>query len=584
MDNTHPDQSNPPARSPPDHTTVFDSQSPRDQDADLGFLQPPGRSDSLGRLGHYEVLDVLGRGGFGIVFRAFDARLERVVAIKVLSPEMASTSPARKRFLREARAGAQIRHENVVPIHVVEEQPLPYLVMDYIPGETLQDRLDRAGPLDAADVVAIGRQVAEGLAAAHAAGLIHRDVKPANILIEAGPRPRVRITDFGLARAADDASITQSGVVAGTPLYMSPEQARGDTLDHRTDLFSLGSVLYQMVSGRPPFRADTTLGVLHRVAEDTPRPIGEIIPEAPAWLCDLIARLHAKNPDDRFQSAREVADLLADCEATLRANRDVNVRLSAARPAAPLRRVKWAATAVVVLLLGLGLAEGVGLTHWFRGQRPADATKPGEEPAPPPTAKQGSPADERWVPLFNGRDLSGWKTVKDQPGDWRVENGVLVGSGPPRSHLFSERGDFRDFHVRLEVSVSDVGDSGLYFRSEFGASKASAVTGFRYPRGYEAQILGPGITNDNPTGSLVVGGGVVKVAPRSMIAAETWFTLEVIARDNHLKVRVNNRVTVDYHDESTTSRQGHFALQCAGGDRPTRIRVRKIEIMESPPN
>jgi WD40 repeat protein len=310
MVNSPGDQPNPPVPSPAEPTSVFDGKIIRDQDADLGFLQPPGRPAALGSLGHYEVLDVLGRGGFGIVFRAFDKVLERIVAIKVLAPEMAATSPARKRFLREARAAAQVRHENVVQIHAVEEQPLPYLVMEFVPGETLQKRLDRTGPLEAAEVVAIGRQVAEGLAAAHAAGLIHRDVKPANVLVEAGARPRVKITDFGLARAADDASLTQSGMVAGTPLYMSPEQARGDTLDHRTDLFSLGSVLYAVAAGRPPFRAESPLAVLKRVVEEEPRPIPEVIPETPAWLCRVIAQLMAKDPAERFQTAAEVAAAL----------------------------------------------------------------------------------------------------------------------------------------------------------------------------------------------------------------------------------------------------------------------------------
>ena len=212
----------------------------------LGFLAPATRPDSLGRIGHYEVLQVLGQGGFGIVFRAFDDVLHRVVAVKVLSPQMAATSPARKRFLREARSSAQVRHENVVQVYEVGEQPLPYIVMEFIPGETLQQRLDRTGPLDVAEVVRIGRQIAEGLAAAHATDLIHRDIKPGNVLLEARPR-RVKITDFGLARAADDASISQSGIIAGTPMYMAPEQAKGETLDQRADLFSLGSVLYQMV-------------------------------------------------------------------------------------------------------------------------------------------------------------------------------------------------------------------------------------------------------------------------------------------------------------------------------------------------
>jgi serine/threonine protein kinase len=277
---------------------------------DLNFLGPSARPGSLGRLGHYEVLEVLGHGGFGIVLKAFDERLHRVVAIKVMAPQLASTSPARKRFLREARASAAIRHENVVDIHFVEEQPIPYLVMEYVAGETLQQKLNRVGPLEAPEVLRIGRQVAGGLAAAHAMGLVHRDIKPSNVLLESGVEQRVKITDFGLARAADDASLTQSGFIAGTPMYMAPEQARGEAIDHRADLFSLGSVLYVMYSGRPPFRASTTLAVLKRVTDDVPRPIREIIPEVPEWLCAVVARLHAKRPEDRFGSAREVADLL----------------------------------------------------------------------------------------------------------------------------------------------------------------------------------------------------------------------------------------------------------------------------------
>jgi hypothetical protein len=159
-------------------------QAEGDADSALDFLQPSTQPGSLGRIGHYEILEVLGRGGFGIVFRALDAALERVVAVKVLAPQLAVSSAPRKRFLREARSSARVRHENVVQVYAVEEQPLPYLVMEFIPGETLQQRLDRTGPLDVTEVLPIGRQLAEGLVAAHRAGLIHRDVKPANILLE----------------------------------------------------------------------------------------------------------------------------------------------------------------------------------------------------------------------------------------------------------------------------------------------------------------------------------------------------------------------------------------------------------------
>jgi Leucine-rich repeat (LRR) protein len=348
------------------------------EDEGLDFLQPPSTPGALGRLGHYEVLELLGRGGFGIVVKAFDERLHRLVALKVLAPALAATSPARRRFLREARAAAAVRHDNVVAIYAVEEQPLPYLVMEYVEGETLQQRLDRRGPLDVPALLRIGRQIAGGLAAAHALRLIHRDIKPANILLERGS-DRVKISDFGLARTADDASLSQSGFIAGTPLYMAPEQAMGEALDHRADLFSLGSVLYVMCSGRPPFRAPTTLAVLKRVAEDTPRPIRDIIPEVPEGLCALIARLQAKKPEDRFGSAQEVADLLAACgtgqqppvgEPTLEFPRLAPAPRpasdGAARhvppPARPRRRGRLIAAAALLLFAGWGLAEAGGVT------------------------------------------------------------------------------------------------------------------------------------------------------------------------------------------------------------------------------
>src|SRR5262245_32818326 len=362
----------------------------------LAFLAPATRPDALGRIGHYEVLQLLGQGGFGIVFRAFDEVLHRVVAVKVLSPQVAATSPARKRFLREARSSAQVRHEHVVQVYEVGEQPLPYIAMEFIPGETLQQRLDRIGPVEPAEVVRVGLQIAEGLAAAHATDLIHRDIKPGNILLEGGAQ-RVKLTDFGLARAADDASLSQSGIIAGTPMYMAPEQAKGETLDQRADLFSLGSVLYQMAAGRPPFRANGTVAVLKRVAEDTPRDIREIIPETPQWLCDIIAKLHAKNPDERYQTAREVADVLADCEAQLKANARLRDYSRIPRGKAPRsRRRRWVAVAAVLLLpvIGLAVMEFVGVTHLFRGQQATtDLSKAGGDPTPGVVAKKETPPE-----------------------------------------------------------------------------------------------------------------------------------------------------------------------------------------------
>jgi serine/threonine protein kinase len=276
----------------------------------LDFLQPSQKPGHLGRFGEFEILEVVGRGGMGVVMKAHDEKLQRIVAIKAMAPQLATSATARRRFQREAHSAAAVSHDHIVTIHEINEADgLPYIVMQYVGGESLQQRLDRVGPLELTEILRIGMQTASGLAAAHAQGLIHRDIKPANILLENGIA-RVKITDFGLARAVDDASVTQSGVIAGTPMFMAPEQAAGTPVDHRADLFSLGSVLYALCTGHPPFRATGTMAVLKRVMEDTPRPMRDVNPEIPDWLCDIVAKLHAKKPEDRFQSAREVAELL----------------------------------------------------------------------------------------------------------------------------------------------------------------------------------------------------------------------------------------------------------------------------------
>jgi len=279
----------------------------------LDHLAPTDDPQMLGRIGSYEIVGVVGSGGMGVVLKAFDQALDRYVAIKTLSPTLAASGSARKRFSREARAAAAVVHDNVSEIYgVADANGLPYLVMPYVRGTSLQRRVDDSGPMTPAEVLRIGMQTAAGLAAAHAQGLVHRDIKPANILLSEGVE-RVQITDFGLARAADDASLTRTGVIAGTPQYMSPEQARGEAVDHRSDLFSLGSVMYAMCTGRPPFRAETSYGILRRITDSEPRPIREINPEIPIWLCAVIEKLHAKSPNERYQAAGEVAELLGQC-------------------------------------------------------------------------------------------------------------------------------------------------------------------------------------------------------------------------------------------------------------------------------
>jgi serine/threonine protein kinase len=337
----------------------------------LDFLSPADKPGQMGRLGHYEVLEVIGRGGMGVVLKAFDEKLRRIVAIKVMAPQVATSATARKRFVREAQAAAAVRNEHVIAIYAVEEaSPVPYLVMEYVCGVSLQERLDRSGPLALREILRIGIQTAAGLSAAHAHGLVHRDIKPANILLENGVE-RVKLTDFGLARAVDDVSLTQSGVVAGTPQYMAPEQASGGVVDHRADLFSLGSVLYALCTGRAPFRASATMAVLKRVCEDTPRPIQDINPDIPDWLVQIIGKLHAKAPGDRYQSAAELAEVLRGHLAQLQ--QPAVAPLPGPPSPLPLSsqgrgnkgggRRRWAAAAVLLVLLGgLGLSEATGVT------------------------------------------------------------------------------------------------------------------------------------------------------------------------------------------------------------------------------
>jgi serine/threonine-protein kinase len=230
-----------------------------------------------------------------------------------MARELAANPHAVKRFLREAKSAANVVHENVVTIHSINDKHRPpYLVMEFVAGQTLQQKIEKQGALDVLSILRIATQTAAGLAAAHKLGLIHRDVKPGNILLE-GTGERVKITDFGLARTADDAEVTRAGMIAGTPQFMSPEQARGEAIDARSDLFSLGSVMYSMCTGQAAFRAENTMGVLRRVCEETPLPVRQLNPQILSWLEAIVEKLLAKEPNKRFASAAELHQLLSEC-------------------------------------------------------------------------------------------------------------------------------------------------------------------------------------------------------------------------------------------------------------------------------
>jgi tRNA A-37 threonylcarbamoyl transferase component Bud32 len=304
-----------------------------------------GVTDSPG----LRLIRVLGEGGMGRVWEAEDTTLRRRVAVKVMHPHVAARPEARERFLREARSAAAVHHDHVVPVFQVGEAAgMPFLAMPLLAGESLEARLKRDAVVSVAEAIRLARQAAEGLAAAHAKGLVHRDVKPGNLWLEALGEPataaagwRVKVLDFGLARWAEAADgLTQPGSVLGTPGYMAPEQANGEMADARADLFSLGCVLYRMLAGRPAFGANTLTAALRAVAEHHPPPPAEVRPEVPMALSALTMRLLAKRPEDRPASAQAVASELRALEQA----RPVS------SPVAPVRRVVWATVAATGLV------------------------------------------------------------------------------------------------------------------------------------------------------------------------------------------------------------------------------------------
>ena len=338
-------------------------------------------SVTLGHLDDYEINGMLGQGAMGQVLAAFDPALRRKVAIKILAANLAGDPVSRERFAREARAAAAVKHEHVVTIHAVRETGgLPYLVMEYLAGGSLQDYLERHGALDWRVVARLGAEIAEGLTAAHAAGLVHRDIKPSNILLETSSPEApgtAKIGDFGLAQIADESRLTASGILAGTPIYMAPEQALGDPLDERADLFSLGSVLYTLCTGREPFSGGNPMAVLRQVCEVTPVPIRSLNPNVPAWLVGLIERLHAKSPANRLASAAEVAELLRHDLA-----HPDDPRPLPPRPIPPRRRrSRLVAAAALVVLLIAGTVAASAFLGWLSlpraGSLPLRATLKG---------------------------------------------------------------------------------------------------------------------------------------------------------------------------------------------------------------
>ncbi len=387
------------------------------------LLAPARGGNELGWLGPYRVLKILGHGGMGVVFHAEDPQLGRAVALKAILPRYASNRNARERFIREARAAAGLKHDHIVAIYQVgEDRGIPYQAMEYLEGQSLDQYLKRKKRVPLPEALRIARDIASGLAEAHGRGLIHRDIKPANIWLEKKKETaaglaavRVKILDFGLARdAKEDTNLTQMGTIVGTPAYMAPEQAKGHPVDHRSDLFSLGCLLYKLSTGRLPFRGDNTLAILSSLATETPEPPESLCADMPIAVGNFISKLLEKDPEDRPASARETAEtlqrLLREVKQAAKAApaSDPEFVLIAPRRSWDPRAIRWwwwaaAGAGIVALLLAIAL-------------RPRDDIKKDVTPdAPLKTTPKNVPPTE--APLPGDDTLFGRLKQKNIPAE-----------------------------------------------------------------------------------------------------------------------------------------------------------------------
>ena len=309
--------------------------------------------DLIGRkLGNYEIVEELGRGGMAVVYRAYQPSLNRHVAIKVLAPQLSFDQQFVERFQREARAAAKLRHPNIVVIHdVARQQEIYYIVMEMLEGLTLKQLIEDKGSLSPERATRIVEQVASALDYAHEQGFVHRDIKPANIFV--GQNDHTTLTDFGIAKAASETQhLTRTGMLIGTPDYMSPEQAEGGTVDYRTDLYALGIVLYQMLAGRAPFQSTTPHATLHAVIYEPPPPLRQLRPDLSPAIESVVMRSISKQPAQRFRSGSE---MVAALKASMAGRKVVAVQAppQPAQTLPPQRRspVLWLVAALALVLV-----------------------------------------------------------------------------------------------------------------------------------------------------------------------------------------------------------------------------------------
>jgi len=516
--------------------------------SDPTLARPPGTWTARGtRLGKYRIVGPLGQGGMGVVFEAVDTVLERHVAIKVLPKTVAGNPELLRRFQIEAKAAARLNHPNTISVHEIAEQSgYHYIVLELVRGPSAQKRMEK-GPLPWADATRIIADACRGLVAAHAAGILHRDVKPANILCAVnGP---AKLGDFGLAKFTDaQTPITGVNRVMGTPHYMSPEQCRSETIDDLSDVYSLGATYCALLTGKHPYDGAGAMEVMFAHCSSPVPDVRALSPSVPEFCANIVRRAMAKQPMDRFPSA---AAMLAELEAALAS--------TPSEPSSPIpvtsrtlqpRFHHWALVAGVVVLVSLVVGIAIGLSHRST-----------------PTSSASESRSEDWKPLFNGQDLSGWKALNGRDSQWWVQDRQLVGRGD-NAFLVTQRDDFQNFRLRAEVQLDSGGNSGIFFRCDDDAS---------LPAGYEAHI---GVNLGSLHRNRLSG-----TAPpwRPEISAEPgrWYQLEVTARGASIEIVVDGKRTVEFMEKESGPVRGRIGLQAFGAG--AHVRFRRLEIQELPP-
>jgi len=551
------------------------------------------------RLGQFEILDLLGRGGMGTVYKARQASLDRLVAIKVLPESLAQDGNFLERFQREARAAAAVSHANIIQVFdVAEDRGYQFIVMELVQGESLGDILKREGRLPPERALDLMRQATAALADAHAAGIVHRDIKPANILITA--RGLLKVADFGLAkRTGVDVSVTHTGQTLGTPLYLPPEAARSEPLDGRSDLYSLGATFYQALAGKPPFEGDTAAALIVKHIEAEVPQLARAAPGTPPELCRIIHRLLRKKPSDRFQSADDLLEALRRVEASPPAGFRARGRVSgaaeppyppagaeargrkeeqrgaalrgeptvtmpeAARPSPVERHAAARQRTRRIALLAAGCAGLVVLVLLlvFARQRhpqgtvplPTEANQGTPKPVPtqPAKAEPGdlvAPGDpEGWISLFDGKTLDGWKVLEEGPfaghGKTAFENGVIALESGREWSGVSWAGEFPTSDYEVEVEA----------RRTKGALNFSNMILPVGDTGCSLDVAGS--VGGNVVGLAVVDGRLAdnnETTTRAKFEDGRWYRTRVRVTQRRIEVWVDDAKVVDFRTTGHT--------------------------------